>query len=212
MNELVKITEKNKQQIVSARELHEFLESEQDFSNWIKRRIEKYGFIENQDYASFNKIIERRKGAATRIEYDITLDMAKELAMVEGNEKGKQARRYFISCEKKLKEQKPLSQSELLLQSAQLLVDLEKKQNILEQRVKAIEERPAINAPIEHFSIMGYCHNIGVQMSLERSRKLSYRCRSLCLELGLNIGKVSDSRYGTVNTYPLDVLKEIIGE
>jgi prophage antirepressor-like protein len=108
--------------------------------------------------------------------------------------------------------QKPLSQIEILQQSINFLAEQQKQISEIDSRVKAIEERPAINAPIEHFSIMGYCHNIGKQVSLERSRKLSYRCRSLCLELGLNIGKVSDSRYGTVNTYPLDVLKEIIGE
>ena len=101
MEELIKITpNENGDQVVSARELHCFLESKQDFSNWMKNRIDKYGFIENHDFVSFNKIIEREKGASTRIEYALTLDMAKELSMVEANEKGQQARRYFIACEK----------------------------------------------------------------------------------------------------------------
>lgn len=77
-----------------------FLESKQDFLNWIKNRIEKYGFVENQDYCSFNKIIEREVGATTRVEYDLSVDMAKELSMVENNEKGRLARKYFIECEK----------------------------------------------------------------------------------------------------------------
>ena len=47
---------------------------------------------------------------ATMIEYHITLDMAKELSMVERNEKGKQARKYFIECEKKLTQPKPMTQ------------------------------------------------------------------------------------------------------
>jgi len=59
MEQLIKITDYNGSKAVSARELHAFLESKQDFSNWIKNLIEKYGFIESQDYASFNKIIER---------------------------------------------------------------------------------------------------------------------------------------------------------
>ena len=57
--ELIKITEQNGKQAVSARELHAFLESKQDFSNWIKNRIEKYDFEEGVDYQSFNNIIER---------------------------------------------------------------------------------------------------------------------------------------------------------
>lgn len=103
MNELIKITESNGKNAVSARELHEFLESKRDFSNWIKDRIEKYDLVENVDYTSFNKIVERETGASTRIEYALTVDAAKELSMVEGNEKGKQARRYFIECEKMAK-------------------------------------------------------------------------------------------------------------
>ena len=66
------------------------LKVKRDFPTWIKYRIEKYGFIENQDFSSFNKIIEREKGAATRKEYALNMVMAKELAMVEGNHKGKQ--------------------------------------------------------------------------------------------------------------------------
>ena len=91
----------NAVETVSARELHSFLESKQDFSNWIKNRIEQYDFVENQDFITLNKKIER----TVRIEYHITLDMAKELSMVERNEKGREARKYFIECEKKLKEQ-----------------------------------------------------------------------------------------------------------
>ena len=92
----------NAVETVSARELHAYLESKQDFSNWIKKRIEQYEFVENQDYISFNKKIERVVGGTVRIEYFVSVGMAKELAMVENNDKGKQARRYFIECEKKL--------------------------------------------------------------------------------------------------------------
>lgn len=75
MEEIIKITEKDGKRAVNARELHQFLESKQDFSNWIKSRIEKYGFVENQDYCSFYKIIEREVGATKRIEYALSVDM-----------------------------------------------------------------------------------------------------------------------------------------
>ena len=93
---------------VNARELHSFLEVGRDFSNWIKGRIEKYDFIENQDFIvdspNLANQTEGRGGDRRSIEYRITLDMAKELSMVENNEQGRLARRYFIQCEKKLKE------------------------------------------------------------------------------------------------------------
>ena len=68
-----------------------------------KNRISEYDFVENADYIMLPKTGElENKGLQGKIEYFITLDMAKQLAMVENNEKGKQARKYFIECEKKL--------------------------------------------------------------------------------------------------------------
>ena len=108
MNELIKLNQtkidNETVQTVNARELHAFLESKQDFSTWIKNRIEKYEFVENVDYTLFHKKMEQVSGAKHLIEYYITLDMAKELAMVERNNKGREARCYFIECEKKLRE------------------------------------------------------------------------------------------------------------
>jgi phage anti-repressor protein len=83
---------------VNARELWERLKSKQDFSTWIKARIEKYGFVESVDYLTLHKKVERQK----LIEYFISIDMAKELSMIENNDAGKIARRYFIDCEKQL--------------------------------------------------------------------------------------------------------------
>ncbi|MBF7042242.1 antA/AntB antirepressor family protein [Campylobacter volucris] len=84
---------------VNAREIYKYIKITSNFAEWINRRINHYDFIENQDY-----IIELvyTKGRP-RKEYYVTLDMAKELCMVENNEKGRQARRYFIECEKRLK-------------------------------------------------------------------------------------------------------------
>ena len=81
-----------------ARELHSFLNSERQYANWIQDRITQYGFIENQDYI----VKTTHTGRRPRKEYFVTLDMAKELCMVENNDKGKEARRYFIKCEKEL--------------------------------------------------------------------------------------------------------------
>ena len=86
----------NAVETVNARELHTFLESKRQFADWIKNRISEYDFIENQDFVRFHK--KMKANNATMIEYHITLDMAKELSMVERNEKGKQARKYFIEC------------------------------------------------------------------------------------------------------------------
>ncbi|MDO9205610.1 antA/AntB antirepressor family protein [Methylotenera sp.] len=89
-------------QLCNARDLHTFLQIRKDFSTWIKDRIHQYGFIEREDYSP---ILGNRSGGTPgkpRTEYHLTLDMAKELAMVENNEQGKAARRYFIELERSL--------------------------------------------------------------------------------------------------------------
>ena len=90
------------QQTVNARELHAFLENRDHFSTWIKDRISQYGFVENQDFVIASGNSEAIRGGHNRLDYFLSLDMAKELSMVERNAKGKQARQYFIDCEKRL--------------------------------------------------------------------------------------------------------------
>lgn len=103
-NEIIPInTRKDGKQTVNARDLHEFLEVGKDFTTWIKDRINSYNFEENQDFTLLPEIGEQTRntgrGGHNKTEYHITIDMAKELSMVERNEKGKQARQYFIKME-----------------------------------------------------------------------------------------------------------------
>ncbi|WP_236929937.1 antA/AntB antirepressor family protein [Glaesserella parasuis] len=88
-------------QLANARDLHLFLEIKSGFDNWIKNRITDYSFIQDEDYI----IVTERTNGRPRKEYHITLDMGKELAMVERNEKGRQIRKYFIECERKANSQ-----------------------------------------------------------------------------------------------------------
>ena len=102
MNELVTIKKtvigNDEVNAVDARELHEFMEIGTRFDVWIERRIKEYEFSINSDFCSF--VIES-SGGRPSTEYYISIDMAKELAMVERNEKGKQARQYFVEIQNK---------------------------------------------------------------------------------------------------------------
>ena len=104
MHELIKIQIREGQQTVNARDLHEFLGVSTRFNDWIKNRIDQFGFIENQDFVT---LTENLVNGGKQTEYHLSLDMAKELSMVERNEKGKQARLYFIECERRAKQQSP---------------------------------------------------------------------------------------------------------
>ena len=117
-------------QTVNARDLHTFLENGEMFATWIKDKIETYNFVENQDFLSFLENTKKPKGGRPSKEYAISLDMAKELAMVERNEKGKQARLYFIECERRAKDpvtalNDPSTLKTLLLENVEKVIALE---------------------------------------------------------------------------------------
>ena len=79
---------------VNARDLHKMLESKQDFSTWIKRRITQCKFEENFDYIKLHQRVELSKTGQTSIEYIVSVDMTKHLGMMERNEKGHEIRKY----------------------------------------------------------------------------------------------------------------------
>ena len=103
MNELIKITINGQQEpCISGRELHGFLEVETPYHKWFPRMVE-YGFTENIDFSVMDKIVHDETafgGERKSTDHIIKLDMAKELAMIQRTEKGKQARQYFIAVEK----------------------------------------------------------------------------------------------------------------
>lgn len=84
---------------VNARNMHCWLESKQDFSTWIKRRIAKYKFQENTDYLIHQVVEQGASGAKYKTEYLLTVDMAKELSMVECTDRGREVRLYYIEQE-----------------------------------------------------------------------------------------------------------------
>ena len=99
---IIPIYENNsKEKLINARELHAALNSKRDFSNWIMDRIKKYKFVENQD---FSTILLESTGGRPRKEYILKLDVAKEIALIENNERGRTIRRYFIEVEKRYRE------------------------------------------------------------------------------------------------------------
>lgn len=143
INQVLKIEEKEGGiNTVNARDLHNFLESKQDYSTWIKNRIEQYDFTQGVDFIQFHNFVESNSKA--RIEYYLTIDMAKELSMVEKNEKGKIARKYFIDIEKQFKQSKPKELSRLDI--LELAIQSEK------DRLRAIAARDEALATKAHIS------------------------------------------------------------
>lgn len=138
--EMIKIENKEGKQVVSAREVHLFLDIKTKFADWVKRCIDKYDFVENTDYSILRSVENHSTGATTKIDYIVTLDMAKELAMISDTPKGKEARKYFIDCEKKLMQNIiPRNYGEALLEAGRLALELENA------NAKILENKPKID-------------------------------------------------------------------
>ncbi|WP_029344189.1 ORF6C domain-containing protein [Lactococcus lactis] len=146
MNQLITITQnENNDQVVSGRELHEFLGVKDHYTDWFKDMC-KYGFTENIDFITLNELSEKTEGSRlvkrNIINHALKLDMAKEISMVQRNEKGKQARQYFIEVEKELKQQLlPQTPEQQIALLAQGNVNLNKKVEQIENSVLDLTDR-----------------------------------------------------------------------
>lgn len=146
---------------VNARDLHEFLGVGKKFASWFEERVEGFGFVEGVDYAVFPDF-GKKSGGRPRKEYAITISMAKELCMVERNEKGKQARLYFIECERVAKQKtcmpalpdftNPAIAARAWAEQYEAKLTAEKKVAVLENQIE--EDKPKV-AFAEHITSEG---------------------------------------------------------
>lgn len=150
-NELIKITkDDNGNSVVSGRDLHEFLEVNTQYTKWFNRMAE-YGFTENVDFAVIVKNVYDEKvfGGVRKItDHAMTLDMAKEISMIQRTDKGKQARQYFIEVEKAFKEQYRLPQTpeEKLALTMEVTTRINKRLGKVEEKIIEIENKQEINS------------------------------------------------------------------
>lgn len=115
MNEIIKVTLNDEHDpVVSGRQLHEALEVKTPYSMWFDRMVD-YGFTENQDFLLNNFVKQTGRGGHNKLDHIIKLDMAKEIAMIQRTERGKQVRQYFIQIEKDFNSPEKIMARALLL-------------------------------------------------------------------------------------------------
>lgn len=144
MSQLIPLTEHEGVQAVMGRDLHEFLEIETPYRKWFPRMVE-YGFIAGQDFADKNDREQDRLGREREVmNHIITLDMAKEISMIQRTDKGKQARQYFLECERRAKQ--PAFDPAQLTRSEILLIAMNAENERLELEAKNRELEPKADA------------------------------------------------------------------
>jgi phage regulatory protein, rha family len=104
---------------------------------------------------------------------------------------------------------RPLTPAEQLLAQAQLMVDMENRLNTIEKNTARLENNLRRTITSDYFTVIGYANFRGINANTYNSSVIGRKASKLCKDCGLAIGKVIDSKYGTINTYPLDVLDEI---
>ena len=213
--ELIKIIEREGRQLVSGRELHEFLEIRTKYKDWFGRMVE-YGFEEEID---FIRVAQKRatnnlkNPVTTVIDHAISIDMAKEISMIQRTEKGKIARQYFINCEKKLKEVKKLSPMELMELQFKALKEQEEKIAQVENRADKLEEDMPL-FQIDCKEIQALVRKKGIE-ALGGYRSIAYNDNSLRGKVYSDIQQqirreFGVLRYEAIKRSQLEMAKEII--
>lgn len=150
------VRKENGELLVSGRLLHKYLGVKRDFSNWMKQMIE-YGFLENNDYFEFSPNLAKNTGKGRpKKEYALKMDMAKEICMVQRTEKGREARRYFIDCEKRLRAQEIESYKleDPIERAKRWIVEQEERRRLQQHNQMLLAENQEMQPKAEYFDGM----------------------------------------------------------
>ena len=204
MEELIPVRNENGELLVSARDLHKGLGIGKDFTNWVKF-ISKYGFEEDIDYTRIwtdTRVHKNGEVAITGVEpiedkwahisdYLFKLDMAKEVCMIQRTDKGREFRKYFIDCEKRLRTIAPSSYKEAV---KQLLEQLEENERLEQQNNNL---RIQLDESKDYYSIKRVAFLNNISWKTLDWRKLKHESNYQ----ERDIVKIFDANYGEVNTY-----------
>jgi len=222
---------------INARDLHEALGVNKDFSDWIKVQITRARLLDGRDYTAIG--IPPKGGAVGnrgfRVEYHLTLDAGKHVAMMSGTDKGFEVRDYFIECERKAKAvtSSPALPTTFAESLRMLANEVEMKDLAIKQRDEAVRTKAYISDAKTATAMATASVAVRKQKQLENElgRGRDFKCAKsiswvrdyfivskgmwgpigkrlvlLSIELGYAIHRIEDSAYGQVNTYHVEVI------
>ena len=231
MNEILKTNEQMKTPIeialgvdengmTTAKKLYEFLEMDAShYSRWCKANITENQFAEeNVDFWAF--AINGEWGGQATTDYKLTAHFAKKLSCKGNGEKAEQAREYFATIEERAKEYainraelSPQMQMLYTMIDAQAKMELRQKQQDKEmgavrEEIKNLEAKVTTHND-DYFTVAGYASLRGLNVDINKANMLGRKASKLSREYGYEISHTKDTRFGTVNTYHIDILKEV---
>ena len=215
MTELVKVRYDNQKPSVFGRDLHEALGIKTAYKDWFPRMCE-YGFEEGRDFnlLKFERVqIEgSREVSREVVDHQLTIEMAKEICMIQRTEIGKRCREYFLEIERRYNEHvKALTPEECSLEQARIMLEHNKRLSAVENKVSQLEAR--IETQPEHcYTVAGYASLRGINIDVNRANMLGRKAAKLSREYGYDVSKTQDPRFGSVNIYHEDILKSVFAE
>ena len=209
----------NAVQTVSARTLHASLEVAKDFSSWIKAQIKRADLIENTDYVKVAQKGELSATGQTSLEYHLTIEAGKNIAMLSGTVKGKEVRAYFIECERRVQAGVPMvkdPRTAMMIETLVKLDQVEQEQQRQSTEIAKIQESVAVieartQPENKHFTVLGFGNLVGYPVDQRTAAKIGRQCADLSKKRGLVIGDIKDARWGKVHSYHESVLQEVFG-
>lgn len=204
INELIPINYDGEKPTVSGRVLHFRLCVKEKYTDWFKRMCE-YGFVENKDYLLVSEISETnnpKNPTTTRIDHALTIQMAKELCMIQRTEKGKQCRQYFIAVEEAWNSPEKIMERAWQI-AHQRAIEAEKRIFALLETNETLEI--ALNESLRFYTVAKYNKEFNKKWTLEQCQRIGKRMSAYCRSHSVEIRKceTNDERFGAVNSYPL---------
>ena len=200
---------------VLGRDLHQALGIKTAYKDWFPRMCE-YGFEEGRDFnlLKFERVqIEgSREVSREVVDHQLTIEMAKEICMIQRTEIGKRCREYFLEIERRYNERvKTLTPEEYLFEQARIMLEHSKRLSAVESKVGRLEARMETR-PEHCYTVAGYASLRGINVDVNRANMLGRKAAKLSREYGYDVSKTQDPRFGSVNIYHEDILKSVFAE
>ena len=198
MNELIPVRYEGEEPTVSGRELHAALEIETRYNDWFPRMCE-YGFLEGKDFCP---ILSKSSGGRPGMDHAITIQMAKELCMLQRTAKGKRCRAYFISCEEAWNSPDKIMERALRIAHRRALEAERRIFSLLEEN-ETLEI--ALNDSIRYFTVAKYNGAFKKGWNTTQCQLIGKQLSAYCRARAIQIRKceTNDERFGAVNSYPI---------
>lgn len=205
MNELIKINYENDKPTVNGRDLHAALEIETPYAKWFKRMCE-YGFAENIDYRTVDKNVFRVDGTEMpqkQSDHQLSINMAKQLCMIQRSEIGRKFREYFIQVEEAWNSPEKIMERAMQI-AHQRALEAERRIFALNEEKETLEI--ALNESLKYYTVAKYNKIFHKRWNMEQCQKIGKEIAGYCRGHGWEIKKceTNDERFGSVNSYPLE--------